>query len=427
MKSKKLVLFLGFSLAWSLSLPGFSAVPEARLISFDEIEAAYEGAFTVSYADDVSNTGYIEGKIAYDRNRNSIFLDSHTYEDAIGEFSLPSVLSTTKEINDLPLAVPVQGFSTVLDRSKTGNSQKLDNIGALALVDGSLWIQAYEFYDAPADNTDTTLIIRSPSNLENSEVDGFFQMEGAAKTISYISKIPLEWQESLQGEYLAGNGGGVPINSRLSIGPSLYAFSPTSASGNSGVIPTKEWLSYPLLNALSTKLYTFRDDSGPWDSYNRTGMNSDFEQSNRLWTEASSAAFAFIMPGTSTFVVIGESGMHESGGGYKITQTDGTLCPGGCAYDPKDQYPYYWLYDLKEIIRADHSYDPLPYEYGKFDNHFPNGFPTGGTFDLETKTLLLVNKSATEPGEAGDPVITVYDLSKISTRVPRPPEDLRVD
>jgi hypothetical protein len=395
------------------------------LISIEDISNAFEGAFKVSHSDSVSTTAWANGRIAYNPVNKSIFLDSHTYEDAIGEFKVPDSLSQSQNTELLPDAELIQGFARVLERPPTGNTQGLDDIGGMAFIEGDLFVQAYKYYDAAATNEHTTLVIRDPNDLASSTIDGYFELNGEAKTANYIAPIPRQWQEIMGGSYLAGGGLGIPINTRLSVGPSLFVFDPLDFNGrSSGNVQSINLLSYSLSEALSTTLYTYSDNNGNWDAYNHTGMLSNFEESNDLWTEASAAWFGFIIPGTRTFVVLGISGMHESGGGYKITQTDGNVCGGPCAKDPDDKYPYYWLYDLNDIMLAKKPSDPIPYDYGKFDNRFPNGFPTSGAFDLESGKLFLLHRAATKIDGGGHPIISVYEFKKGSA--PNPPSDLSI-
>ena len=83
-----------------------------------------------------------------------------------------------------------------------------------------------------------------------------------------------------------------------------------------------------------------------------------------LWNFLSKARFGFIAPGTSTFVVLGETGGTRSGIGYKITQDNGNLCGGYCAYDHDDDDNAFWLFDVNDILAADDVHLPRPYAFG---------------------------------------------------------------
>lgn len=414
-----LVVFLSTSTLSLLLAQEVYAAKDPRSLprlSIAQLNAAFEGAFKVEYRSprDIAgttndlNTAYANGRIAYSHDEQSVFIDSHVYSDAIGEFRIPGVLSRSSDPEQLPNAAVKQDFQTVFDRVTGPNDEGTDSLGGMAVVGNELFVQVYDYYDAPGQDQHTTLVFDNKSNLAAATVKGFYDLNGAAKTVSYLSPIPKGWQAILGGDFLAGNGGGIPINSRASMGPSLFAFqSKEFVKSSGGPIQSKEWLSYDLDKPLSKT-------PGVWDQYNQLGLDTNFEQSNRLWTQASAAWFGFIPAGTRTFVVLGESGMHNSGGGYKITQTNGNLCGGPCPYDPLDSSPYYWLYDLKDVLSASPDDTLLPYDYGEFNSRYlkkgTNGV-SGGAYDPESGKLMLLLKSATRESNDGSPIVTVYQLA----------------
>ncbi len=396
---------------------------DLRLATKADITGFYQGSFKIEHSDDTSNTSYASGRVAYNPRNESVIIDSHVYQLAIGEFKIPTSLSKASDTSLMSNAINMQPFTTFLERTNTGNIFNLDRIGGMAFVEGELFAQAFRIYDTSSTTNHTTAIFDNSDQLNSSAIDGFYEMEGNARTVSYISKIPFVWRSILKGSYLAGNGKGMSISSRLSEGPSLYSFDPNVRNGMQ--IPTTKWLDYPVANALSTSLW--QDFSvpgyGAWDLYNYT-------QNNDMWTEVSSAAFGFIIPGTRTFVAIGGSGMHATGGGYKIVNDVGYLCSGGCSNDHKDYHSYYWMYDLNDIINATNSFDPIPYEYGIFDDRFMGyhsagyaGQITGGSFDSDSGTLILSHGSASKLGDGG-PVISIYKLPIGSP--PLPPSGMTV-
>ncbi|NNE34217.1 MAG: hypothetical protein HKN13_03210 [Rhodothermales bacterium] len=381
---------------------------ELPLATKADIFGTYLGSFTVDYSDEVSHTRYSEGRIAYNPERHSIFIDSNHRDDAIAEFAIPEELSHSNDIQQLPKAAMLQPYRRLFASAATGNPHGIDKIGGMSLVRGELVVQAYETYDASGKNPHTTLIVRQPQNLAESRIDGFFEMEGAARTSMYISEVPDEWKTALGGSWIAGMGAGMSINSRFSEGPSLYVFDPEDFRGRvSGRIPTRKHLDYPFNRALSSQLYE-DPESGGWDSYNSTGKNL-------LWTQISAARFAFVVPGTRTFAVIGKSGALKNSGGYKILNDEGYRCPGPCAYDNEDIHTYYWLYDLEEVLTASNTYDQVPYEYGIFDDRFltygkqgANGLISGGSFDAGSNHLYLIRPSVGKNGRF--PVISIYKV-----------------
>lgn len=390
-------------------LPFVNAGPEQLpLATKDTILAAYQGSFKIDYSDSVSSTDYARGRVAYNPEKNSVYIDSHVYQLAVAEFAIPATLSTSSDKGLLPKAQNLQPFTRVL--AKVTNSERLDRIGGMSVIGGKLFVQGFVVYDGAGTVSDTTLVLDDPSDLKNTTASGFYKMDGAARTVNYLSPVPSEWVSVLGGTWIAGNGAGMSISSRLSEGPSLYAFNPSDIADKN--ITTKEWLNYPVNFALSVSNWQDYSVSGygAWDVYNTTLRND-------MWTDESAAWFGFIVPGTRTFAVFGRSGMLK-GGGYKITNSAGYTCSGACPSDPTDTHSYYWLYDLNDIVSAKNSFDPLPYEYGIFDDKFMAynnqggmGYPTGGSFDIKSGTLVLSHRAATSNHESGHPVLSVYKFS----------------
>ena len=408
---------LTLSIAAFISV-GVQADPtKLPLATKKDLMGEYLGAFKINHDDDISKTTYSEGRIAYNPGRNSVYIDSNHKDDAIAEFAVPGALSKSNDVEDLPIAANMQSYRQVFPATNTGNTQKLDKIGGMYLIDGELFVQVYKTYDAGHDVTFTTAIVRDPNNLATSKVDGFFEMDGAARTAIYISPVPNEWQDLLGGPWIAGMGAGMSINSRFSEGPSLYTFDPAEVkSKTSGSISTNKHLDYPYNKALSTALYE-GDGPGDWDQENKTGQNN-------LWNQLMNARYAFIIPNTRTYAVIGTAGGINSGAAYKGTNDLGYKCPGWCANDHDDYHTYYWLFDLNEILGADDTHDPLPYEYGVFDNRLMTyaesgvvGNIKGGSFDPVSGKLFLIKDHV----GTLEPVVTVYQLNFTVAAAPNPP------
>jgi hypothetical protein len=231
---------------------------------------------------------------------------------------------------------PLQTFATVLDRASGGNPDALDTVTALDLAGSSLVVHAIEYYDAPADNSDTTLVVRDASDLAGSAVDGYFALEGVAHAAGWISDVPPEWQAALGGPHIAGGSSGWPIISRLSVGPTAFVFDRdaiASSASTPGRVPARALLDYDLDRPIHD------------DLMNEGG-------SNDLWTHLSRAVFGFIVPGTRSYVTLGHSGGHAGTGVcYKCVPIGETAeCGGYCSVDPNDYALYYWFYDVEDLV-----------------------------------------------------------------------------
>ena len=376
-------------------------LPLVRLGDFQ-----YVGGFRVpAQVYGASDVNYSEGPIGYNAGNHSLFIVGHSHHQALAEFGIPPLVKSSN-LSELPMAgAPVQHFSPVLNRVAGGNPQILNRIGGMQVLPGphgpELLVNAYEYYDGASDNTQTTLVIRDGQNLATSPIDGFYSFQGAAHTSGWISPVPPEWEAALGGALLTGHSSGIPIISRTSVGPSAFAFDPLAFVG--GASPTSQ---VPTIRLLDFHLNNGLHD----DLSNASGTNG-------LWTHLSRVTYGFIPPGTRTLVTLGYSGGHTSGVCYKCTQNTGKVCGGFCTPDSNDNYPYYWFWDIKDLLAVKegrmNSYDVRPYDYGKFPTPLPGEQLGGGSFDPSTGLLYLtIQKGDNLQGQyATPPVIVAYTVT----------------
>lgn len=380
--------------------------PEDRPLAPEElprigIEALrFAGAFRLP-ADPfgASSLNYSEGPLEV--AGSSVFLVGHSHDQAIAEFTLPE-LGFGDSLSDLPIAsAPRQPFVSVLDRAPD-DPEGLDRIGGIRWLDTAngpvLLVNAYEYYDAPADNRRTTLIVRDPRDLAGSAVEGFYALEGAAHLSGWMSPLPEPWADLLGAPMLSGSSSGIPIIARASVGPSAFAFDPGALltdGGPEAEVPTLRLLDYDLANPLHA------------DLYNETGTND-------LWTHLSRAVYGFVVPGTRTYLTLGHSGGHGPGGiCYKCVPVgQDQACGGYCARDSADYSLYYWAFDLNDLLAASRG-DLLaqairPYAYGPFQLPFGGSELGGGAYDPERELLFLtLQRADREQGPYANPPVVV--------------------
>ncbi|MEZ4836768.1 MAG: hypothetical protein R2873_33045 [Caldilineaceae bacterium] len=370
-----------FALLCTLSLGLFwtttaQSPTDLSLLTIDDLR--YEGAFRLP-ADEfgLSSMNYSEGPLFYHPDRESIFIVGHAHQQAIAEFAVPEIVDSTV-ITDLAMAAaPVQNFAAFLDSAQGDNPQLLDRIGGLAVISGTtqMLVNAYEYYDAPGDNTDTTLVIGDAADLAGAQVEGFFAFEGGAgHTSGWISPVPPAWQSILGGPYITGASSGIPIISRTSVGPSAFVFDPADV-GASSPISTTKLLDFSLDHPLHEDL-------------------SNDSRENSLWTHLSRVTYGVIVPGTRTYLTLGYSGGHESGVCYKCTQDNGNECGGYCAPQADDYYHFYWLWDVNDLVAVKNgekqAYEVQPYASGEFVTPFVGSERQlgGASFDPATGRFL---------------------------------------
>lgn len=387
----------------------------AKLPLLRSSNIVYEGAFRLpaaTFGD--SSLNYSEGPLEYNSINGSIFIVGHAHHQNIAEFAVPG-LAKSYNLSSLPMAsAPLQIFTPVLSRATGGNPQSLDRIGGMEYIStpssNQLIINAYEYYDAPGDNTHTTLVARNSKNLTSCTVDGFYSFAGGAgHTSGWISPIPAEWRGPLGGSYITGQSSGIPIISRTSVGPSAFSFNYTDITSSEPPtpVPTSKLLDFSLAHPLHSDL-------------------SNTSLTNDIWTHLSRVVYGMVVPGTRTYLTLGQSGGHQSGVCYKCTQNNGNLCGGYCANDAEDYYHYYWLWDIDDLVKVKNglknSYDVKPYDYGEFFTPFATNAFGGGTYDPVSGLLYLtVQKADRQQGTYSNPPVVVafsFDLVQASTVAP---------
>jgi len=313
---------------------------------------------------------------------------------------------------DLPVSnAPLQDFVPFLNKNPTlPNPDELDRITGMLVVNGSLIVNGETWYDAAADNTDITFVVRDADDLAGT-IDGYFKLNGAAHAGGYMGPIPGEWQGPFGANYYTGWSNVWSINGRYSIGPSLWTFDPSdilnNAASTSPNVTTQTWQNYPFGGA--------HINSGNIGlPYAPQGTQGPFQPAQPLWNTKSAAFYGFFVPGTDTFMVLGRSGGMASGIGYKAVQEDGSVCGGPCTYGLNDSYNFYWLFDVKDIVAATNVSDPQPYDYGVLSVPFDEGGKhtiIGATFDPVGGVLYVALEGAGQLGRYDYvPLIVTYNI-----------------
>jgi len=378
---------------------------DPELITIDDLE--FSGAFRFTNGDfGVSSVNYAIGTLAYNPENHSLFIAGHDQQAAIAEYPIVAAGQQTV-VADLPeTGEPLQPFVSLLDTG--GNPESLDRITGMLWVDGALIVNAEQWYDAPADNVDTSLVVADANDLDGA-VDGYFELGGAAHSAGYMGPIPAGWQDDFGAEFYTGWSSVYSIVSRYSVGPSLWTFAPsdllTGSASTDPQITTTAFMNYAYHEThLSDRAVEWADQ----------GELGPFPPASPLWNILSRGVFGFFVPGTRTFAVIGSSGGLETGIGYKAVQDDGTLCGGPCAFGADDSYNYYWLFDVAEILAAQNVFDAQPYAYGIWEVPFDDSGRhkvIGATLDPDGGILYVALGNA---GQVGDydrpPLIITYAL-----------------
>ena len=376
----------------------FSALP---LFRHEGIK--FEGAFRLPLTESGdSRIAYSEGTFTLTDDAKSFFVVGHAHHQAIAEMSVPKIIKS-KNLDKLKMAKILQPYKAHLKRLKNKQKIKLDKITGLEYVDGQLWVNAVEKYDANANEKLTSFIIRDAKNLEKTKLSGLYSLKGSAHAAGWVSPVPEPWRARWQSDYLTGYASNVSINSRLSIGPTAFLFYPfTALTGdvNKGFLPTTPLLDFSLKHPLHP------------DRYNDSGEND-------LWTEVSEGIYGFIIPRSNSYLVLGNSGGHKGGIGYKAKQDNGNVCGGPCSKKAKDNYNYFWLWKANELNKTKEDgmapYAHKPYEYGYFDKSSKHWKIIGADFHSKTNRLfvLYAHRDYKQSKYENAPLMLVYKLDQL--------------
>ena len=381
----------------------------------------YEGGFRLTSKTTSDNPkatlDFSLGIFSLSSSKKSIFVASHPEFGGIGEILIPPIVAST-DIEDFEVGTSVlQGFQSINDtpRVSTGIAGFF-RITGIKQIDDALMVNYINWYDADGTETDTSIMIWQANKLASSKMYGPYQLEGAAHAAGWLSKIPKEFQTLFDASHISGSQSNASIVSRLSVGPTAFAFNPRKSVvyGPSGSVETEALMDFSMKHPLyDHSVYHNTPD------YHSLSLNSD--GLNKMWTLSSGASFGFIVPGTRTYLTLGKSAGHESRIGYKIKQNNGHQCGGPCPYDADDYYSYYWAWDIADLLRVKlnlaQPHSLQPYEHGKFP--LPTNFKGlaigGADYDEERGKLFISLTNGDTVGRyARPPLFLTYKLKAIT-------------
>jgi hypothetical protein len=423
------------------------AIEESNLPLINISSFLYEGAFRITPAS--GNLDFSLGIIEYNPVNHSLFVESNL---SIGEFAIPEVVDIEDVFALNATTEDLQPLAPIFASNSDFNTDGLDRVTGMKVISGNLVINAVTYYDGNADNTKTTIILDDATDIANSVKDKFIAVDGAAHAAGWISDIPNN-HKSLFGDssYVFGFASTYAINSRNSIGPSVFLVDKTELLSANSSVPSTPLVDYDISNYLSIDDPAVADLPWAYYGYNTTlltntpngtseaaldGQGNVITVGNDLWTELSTARYGFMIPSTRSYIVLGRSGGHESGIGYKIERADGK-CGGPCPYDPADIFNYYWLWDINDFVKVLNGdllpHEVRPYDYGKFytpfqfdrDTKEPAFYEIGGaTYDAGNSDLYVTLQNRGRAGNFDAP--PMFLKYHVDITLPRPPTNLTI-
>ncbi|GAA0413183.1 hypothetical protein GCM10009133_21910 [Cocleimonas flava] len=363
------------------------------------LDIEYLGAFRALAGGD-SSSDYAVGILGHNPDNNSLFMVGHSHHNSIAEFAIPDEFSLAEEASDILKADVLQEYVSILDKRDIG--QQTNRIDGILFYKQNLLVTSEIWYDASGTNKDNLQVFSNPNDLASSAFKGMLQIQGGARSAGYMSKIPANLVSTLGSEYLVGWASNHSITSRYSQGPSLNLFDPQDAVDADIAVDNTV--------AVQPKMvFPFEDGKQIVADSNEYKLDI-----SPIWGPVSKAKYGFIIPGTSLFMAVGSHGGIHSGIGYKITQDNGNLCGGPCTYEADDNYNYFWLFDVNDMLTAEDPWLVQPISYGKWSHPYDKAGKhniLGASYDDATSTLYMTLSNAGQVGTYDrPPLILAYKV-----------------
>ncbi len=361
--------------------------------------------------------------IGYNNTTGNLLIvgEGDANNEYIGEFSIPAIVKEEGGVYaNLNYATNTQPFVNVLDQdTNDGDFSQGRSISGIYTIGGEIFVNYFSYYDNAPFNTDTTVIKRNATDINASTTDvvGSLKMSGACHSSGWISEIPAAWQAALGGTHISGHSSSTTktINTRHSVGPSAFVFtatdytSPNNPAIGSAIVATAV-LDYPIEHHLDIVTQG-------------TLVDTRLNEAGTIWNNMSEAAYGFILPGTSTYMVIGGGGGFVGGVTYKPTYADGTSLSG---HGPTVQGEFsnnFWLYDVNDLVAVKNgtmaTWEPQPYSSGTFVAPFATTDSsthriTGASYDVTNQRLYMTISKIDDQGVGStQPVALQYTLDGV--------------
>ncbi len=368
---------------------------------------AYEGAFRLPAVSGGTFDG--GGKAMSFNPANGTLFIAGLGQQQIAEVNIPAI-RTGGSLSDLATATIRTPFRTVVNLDLLQCSEAHLIGGSLPWL-GDLIVSAYCYFDQGGSEN------RSHWRVSGAGTPGPFQVggTGAGFVSAWMTPIPAEWQASLGGPALTGNGS-IPIISRTSSGPAASVFNPADV-GVKSPIPATQVLGYPMDHQT---LGTADSDGTP---YNTTqyfgGMVFPAGTSSVLFFAGRKAMGKFCYgPGTT------DQSLH-------LTPYPGAPQSEKWCYDPVNLdkgthgFPYahfVYAYDANDLVAVKNGskapWQIVPYATWTFDLPFQYGQRVieGAAYDPATKRIFLTAGN----GDGDKPLVHVFRVDAAASVAPAP-------
>ena len=382
------------------------APPPSGRLSFDDLE--YQGGFRVPEESNGESFSYGGQQLAYNPIANTLFAGS--LHQKVAEISIPSPGQASLAAQ-LPLASFVQPFSDPADGRLVDIADNGVVLGGLLVHDGRLYGTGFIYYDGS--NSQRLSHYTRSLDLTRREVTRIHQVGETGKAglvAGYMATVPQEWRAALGGAAVTGQCC-IPIISRTSFGPALFAWNPADL-GRRDPLPATPLLYYTQQ----------RPTLGPW------------EGANQFFGATTEVAGVAIIGRTVLFAGRNGMGAYCYGEGTDNARAATERGPGGekICYDPTSAakgphaFPYrlqFWAYDVSDLAAvragAKDPWDVRPYAVWPFElPAIGDPYPRLGAiaYDPARRRLFMTQLFGDQEGYSRRPIIHVYTVRQHENR-----------
>lgn len=329
--SSLVLIALLLTLSGTRPLVGRDVQLPTRLLTTADL--VHHGSFTLpNVTNAAGNAGfaYIEGVLAFNPARQSLFMVGHVHNQQVAEISIPALGGQATVLQ--AFRDPLEGRIGAINPSDP-NSKR---IGGMWVEGDRLMLTAYSYYDG-AVTAIASHFVRSTNLSATSTLVGPLKVghsgDYAGAHAGQFSTVPPEWQGALGGTLLSG-GWGHAIVSAWGYGPAIGVYDPAPILAGQSPSPATRLLHYPDTHALAP----YCGAANPY--FNGTSENGGL----------------LAVPGTATVINIGRHGLgdcaYASGAG-----------PQAPPYEP--HVWFYNLHDLAAVRQGASPWTPRPYLTGR--------------------------------------------------------------
>jgi hypothetical protein len=195
--------FIVFMTVFSAHLIGLNGSSFAQTL-LQPSDLLYQSAFRLPRGDFGSPlwSGFNYGgtALAYNPDRNSLYIVGHDWYQLTAEISIPREIINSADLDDLATATVLQNFTDAFEGKMDSIGPGTNKVGGQLVDNHRLYLSAYIYYDA-AGGAPASHFVRPTDLSTGGQVEGAFRVGtlNPGFVAGYMTKGPSEWQAAFGG------------------------------------------------------------------------------------------------------------------------------------------------------------------------------------------------------------------------------------